>query len=134
RRDQKKDASAIYNLIKQGMDNEELVRRTLTEIERQVSDFYVFEVDRNTVACIALHFFPEAQTAEMACVCVDAKFENQGIGAKLMQYVEAQARSAGSAGVFFLSTPALTYFVVKGGFHPGAPAALPSHPAQPRRK
>src|SRR5262249_37245276 len=60
RRAQKKDARAIYNLIKQGMDNEELVRRTLTEIERQVSDFYVFEVDRNTVACIALHFFPEA--------------------------------------------------------------------------
>ena len=31
------------------------------EIERQIDDFFVFEVDRNPVACVALHFYPERE-------------------------------------------------------------------------
>ena len=40
------------------MENDELVRRTRGEIERQIDDFFVFEVDRNPVACAALHLYP----------------------------------------------------------------------------
>jgi amino-acid N-acetyltransferase len=61
----------------------------------------------------------------MACVCVDPTYENQGIGAKLMQYVEAQARGAGVRELFCLSTQAVNYFVQKGGFRLGTPNELP---------
>jgi amino-acid N-acetyltransferase len=125
RRAQKKDARAIYALIQSGMENDELVRRTRAEIERQVEDFYVFEVDRNPAACVAVHFYPEQGKAELACVCVDPKYENQGIGAKLMQYAEAQARAGGAAELFCLSTQAFNYFVQKGGFRLGSPDDLP---------
>ena len=59
------------------------------------------------------------------CVCVEQKYENQGIGLKLMQFTENQARSAGAVELFCLSTQAFNYFVQKGGFHLGTPDDLP---------
>jgi len=126
RRAQRKDIRKIYALIQAGMENDELLPRTRGEIEGQVDDFYVFEVDRNPVACVAVHLYPDDHKAEMACVCVDSMYENQGIGAKLMQYVETQARSIGVRELFCLSTQAVNYFVQKGGFQLGTPADLPS--------
>jgi amino-acid N-acetyltransferase len=126
RRAQKRDARAIHALIQSSMDSDELVRRTRSEIERQVEDFYVFEVDRNPAACVALHLYAAERKAEMACVCVDARYENQGIGGKLMQYVEEQARARGAVQLFCLSTQAVNYFLQKGGFRLGDPDDLPS--------
>jgi amino-acid N-acetyltransferase len=125
RRAHKKDARPIYSLIKAGMDSDELLRRSRTEIERQINEFYVFEVDRNPAACAALHFFPAEGKAELACVCVDPKYENQGIGAKLMQFAETQARAGGAADLFCLSTQTFNYFVQKGGFRLGTVDDLP---------
>ena len=62
----------------------------------------------------------------MACVCVDPKYENQGIGAKLMQYIETQARGSDMTKLFCLSTQAVNYFVQKGGFRLGVPDDLPA--------
>ena len=77
------------------------------------------------MACLAVHFYPEEGKAELACVCVDPKYENQGIGAKLMQYTETQARVAGVTELFCLSTQAFNYFVQKGGYSLGTPDDLP---------
>ncbi len=131
RRAQKRDIRKIYALIQSGIENDELLPRTRADIENQVNDFYVFEVDRNPVACVAVHFFADEHKAEMACVCVDPTYENQGIGAKLMQYVETQSRAAGARELFCLSTQAVNYFVQKGGFRLGTPAELP--PARRQR-
>jgi amino-acid N-acetyltransferase len=120
-----KDCRAIFHLIQAGMENDELVRRTLPEIERQIDDFFVFEVDGTAAGCAALNVYPEQFTAEMACVCVSPKYENQGIGARLMHFVEAQARTRGVATLFCLSTQAVNYFVQKGGFRLGTPDDLP---------
>jgi amino-acid N-acetyltransferase len=125
RRARKKDARAIYALIQSGMESDELMRRSLKDIERLVDDFFIFEVDGTPAACVALHFFAGDGKAELACMCVDPKYENQGIGAKLMQYVEAQARAGGAGELFCLSTQAFNYFVQKGGFHMGTPDDLP---------
>lgn len=123
---QRRDARAIWNLIRGGMENDELVRRSLADIERQIGDFFLFEVDQYPAGCVALQVYPEESKAEMACVCVDPKYENQGIGAKLMQYSEAQARALGVGELFCLSTQAFNYFMQKGGFRLGSPADLPA--------
>jgi amino-acid N-acetyltransferase len=125
RRAQKKDTRGIFALIQAGMENDELLRRSRADIEREIEDFFVFEVDRNPAACAALHFYADAKKAELACVCVDPKYENQGIGGKLIQYAEAQARAAGATQIFCLSTQAFNYFVQKGGFRPGGVDDLP---------
>lgn len=125
RRAQRRDARAIHALIQASVESEELMRRTLADIERTIEDFFVFEVDRNPVACAALHLYPQQKQAELACVCVNSIYENQGIGAKLMKYAEAQARAAGVGQLFCLSTQAFNYFQQKGGFTPGTPDDLP---------
>jgi amino-acid N-acetyltransferase len=61
----------------------------------------------------------------MACVCFDPKYESQGIGAWLMQFVEAQARAQGATELFCLSTQAVNYFIQKGGYRLGTPDDLP---------
>ena len=88
-------------------------------------DFFVFEVDRNSVACAALHHYPAEGKAELACVCVDPKYENQGIGARMMQYAETQARASQVRELFCLSTQAYNYFIQKGGYVPGTADDLP---------
>jgi amino-acid N-acetyltransferase len=122
---QKKDVRAIHGLIQQGVQNDELLQRTRAEIERQIGDFYVFEVDRTPVACVALHFYPDTQQAELACLFVGERFENQGVGARLVQYAEGVARALGAEQLFCLSTQAFNFFVQKAGFRPGTPDDLP---------
>lgn len=124
RRAQKKDARAILGLIRASIESEELLPRSLADIEQQIEDFYLFEVDKMPVGCVALHAYG-TDRAEMACVCVDPKFENQGIGLRLMQYAESQARARRVGELFCLSTQAFNYFVQKGGFHLGTPDDLP---------
>jgi amino-acid N-acetyltransferase len=125
RRARRKDARAIFNLIQASVEGDELVQRSLAEIESQLDDFYLFEVDQTPAACIALHADPQEPKAEMACVCVDPKYENQGIGLRLMQFIESQARARGVRELFCLSTQAFNYFVQKGGFRAGTPDDLP---------
>jgi amino-acid N-acetyltransferase len=125
RRAQKKDTRAIYTLTQAGMETDELMRRTRAEIERQIGDFFVFEIDHNPAGCVAVHFHPAEQKAELACMVVDGKYENQGIGLKLMRYGEEHARAGGARELFCLSTQTFNYFVQKGGFQLGSAADLP---------
>lgn len=127
----KKDARGINTLIRAAVESEELLPRSLGEIERQIGDFFVFEVDGSLAACVAMHHYPSEGQAEMACVCVAAKYENQGIGLRLMNFVEECARERGLKELFCLSTQAVNYFVQKGGFRLGKPDDLP--PARRQR-
>lgn len=125
RRAMKKDIRAILTLTKSGVESEELVKRTRASIEKHLGDYYLFEIDRNPVACVALHCAPEAGKAEVACLYVSQSHENQGIGKKLIQFVESKARELGINELLALSTQAFTYFQSKGGFAEGTPDDLP---------
>ena len=52
--------------------------------------------------------------------------ENQGIGRKLVAFVEKTAKEAGLTELITLSTQAFTYFQSKGGFAEGTLEDLPS--------
>ncbi len=125
RRALKKDVRSILNLTKPSVATEELVKRTRSSIEKQLGDYYIFEIDRNPVACVALHVYPEQRKGELACLYVSPAHENQGIGRKLIQYVETRARDLGLDELISLSTQAFTYFQSKGGFNEGSPDDLP---------
>jgi amino-acid N-acetyltransferase len=121
----KKDARAIQLLTKQAVEAEELVKRTRGTIEKSLGDYFIFEIDRNPVACVALHLYPEENKGELACLYVSSSHENQGIGRKLIQFVENRARELGLREVLALSTQAFTYFQSKAGFSEGTPDDLP---------
>jgi amino-acid N-acetyltransferase len=121
----KKDIRAIQLLTKASVEADELVKRSKGMIEKSLGDYFIFEIDKNPVACVALHVYPEQKKGELACLYVSASNENQGIGRKLIQFVENKAREMGLGELITLSTQAFTYFQSKGGFAEGTPDDLP---------
>jgi len=124
RRAMKKDIRAILALTKNSVASEELIKRTRASLEKALGDFYIFETDKNPVACVALHQLDPTK-GELACLYVSPSHENQGIGQKLVAYVESKARELGMTELITLSTQAFTYFQSKGGFGEGSPEDLP---------
>jgi len=121
----KKDVRAIQLLTASAVQSDELIKRTRTVIEKNLTDYYIFEIDKNPVACVALHVYPEQKQGELACLYVNASHENQGIGRKLIQFIENKARELELTELITLSTQAFTYFQSKGGFAEGTPEHLP---------
>jgi amino-acid N-acetyltransferase len=121
----KKDVQAIQALTRKGVDAGELVERSRTTIEKTLGDYYIFEIDDNPVACVALHVQPDGKQGELACLYVSPVHEHMGIGRTLIQFVERRARELGLTRLYALSTQAFTYFQSKGGFQEGTPDDLP---------
>jgi amino-acid N-acetyltransferase len=122
----RRDVRSLLQLIQASVESEELRPRTRASIETGLDDYFVYEVDRNLVACVALHAYPEAGMGELACLCVRASHENQGLGRLMAQFVEDRAREAGLHTLFALSTQAFNFFVSKAGFGPGTADDLPA--------
>jgi amino-acid N-acetyltransferase len=122
----RRDIPSIQSLISGSVESEELLPRSRATIERQLLDYYLYEIDQNPVACVALHIYPEAGAGELACLHVRPSHENQGIGRRMIQFVESRARELGLGRVFALSTQTFTYFTLKGGYLEGGPEDLPS--------
>jgi len=125
RRALKKDIRAIQLLTKKAVEADELVRRPRAVIEKNLGDYFIFETDKNPVACVALHVYPEQKKGELACLYVNPSHENHGIGRKLIQFVENRAKEQNLNELITLSTQAFTYFQSKGGFSEGTPDDLP---------
>jgi amino-acid N-acetyltransferase len=125
RRAMKKDVRAIQLLTKAAVESEELVKRSRAAIEKNLGDYFIFEIDKNPVACVALHVYPEQKKGELACLYVNPLHENRGIGRKLIQYIENKAREMNLTELLTLSTQAFTYFQSKAGFAEGTPDDLP---------
>ena len=126
RRAMKKDIRHILMLTKNSVASDELVKRTRSGLEKTLNDYYLFEIDKNPVACVALHTYPEQGKGELAFLYVSPSHENQGIGRKLIQFIESKARELGLNELLTLSTQAFTYFQSKGGFSEGTPDDLPT--------
>ena len=125
RRAKKRDVRSLQQLIRASVESEELLPRSQAAIQKQLDDYFIFEVDRNPVACVALHVYPEQKKGELACLCVRPSHENQGLGRLMVQYVEERARERGLETLIALSTQAFNFFRSKGGFGEGGPDDLP---------
>ena len=112
-------------LTKEAVEADELVKRSRAVLEKTLGDYFIFEIDGNPVGCVALHKYPDEHKAELACLYVSSSHDNQGIGRKLIQFVENRARESGLHELLALSTQAFMYFQSKGGFAEGTPDDLP---------
>ena len=123
----KKDVRVLVQLTRDSMVSEELSRRTRQEITRSLEDYYIFEIDRHPIGCVALHVYPEERKGELAFLCVSRSHENLGIGRRLIKFIEERARQVGVDQLFLLSTQSYTFFQSKAGFVEGSIDDLPKN-------
>ena len=122
---QAKDVDLILALARDAMTAEELSERTRQQIVDKLDEYYIFEIDRHPIACVALHIYPEEKKAELAFLCVARAHGNQGIGTRLVGFVAEKAREAGIEFLFLLSTQSFSYFRDKADFVEGSQEDLP---------
>ena len=112
----KKDVRSVMSLIRQSVEDEEIARRTRADILSRIEDYWILEVDRTPIACVAVHIEPNQALAEMACLYVSKAHENKGFGRKLMAFAENLAKEKGIERIYALSTRAVNYLQQKGGY------------------
>ena len=118
------DVGGILQLIAPFERDGTLVKRSRTEIERDIEAYSIIDHDGVIFACAALYPYPEARTAEMAAVTVSPQSQGQGDGEKILKRIEQRARAMGLQSIFVLTTRTMHWFI-KRGFQPVDPDWLP---------
>ncbi|AKJ28681.1 amino-acid N-acetyltransferase [Caldimonas brevitalea] len=118
------DIGGILQLIEPFERDGTLVKRSRTEIERDVGHYTVIEHDGIIFGCAALYPYPEAKTAEMAALTVSPEVQGQGDGERILKRVEQRARAMGLDSIFVLTTRTMHWFI-KRGFQQVDPDWLP---------
>ena len=118
------DVGGILQLIEPFEKDGTLVKRSRTEIERDIGNYTIVEHDGVIFACAALYPYPEARTAEMAALTVSPESQGQGDGEKVLKRVEQRARAMGLDSIFVLTTRTMHWFI-KRGFQTVDPDWLP---------
>ena len=108
------DVGGILQLIEPFEKDGTLVKRSRTEIERDVGTYTVIEHDGVIFACAALYPYPEARTAEMAALTVSPQVQGQGDGERVLKRIEQRARTAGLESIFVLTTRTTHWFLKRG--------------------
>jgi amino-acid N-acetyltransferase len=118
------DVGGILQLIEPFEKDGTLVKRSRTEIERDVANYTIIEHDGVIFACAALYPYPEGKTGEMAALTVSPQSQGQGDGEKVLKRVEQRARAMGLTSIFVLTTRTMHWFI-KRGFQVVDPEWLP---------
>ena len=108
------DVGGILQLIEPFERDGTLVKRSRTEIERDVGNYTLIEHDGVIFACAALYPYPEARTAEMAALTVSPQVQGQGDGERLLKRIEQRAKLAGLDSIFVLTTRTTHWFLKRG--------------------
>jgi amino-acid N-acetyltransferase len=108
------DVGGILQLIEPFERDGTLVKRSRTEIERDIANYTVIEHDGVIFGCAALYPYPEARTGEMAALTVSPAVQGQGDGDKILKRVEQRARTMGLDSIFVLTTRTMHWFIKRG--------------------
>jgi amino-acid N-acetyltransferase len=126
RKARKSDVRMIHNLTRAAVRREELLFRSQQAIEKNIDQFFVFEIDENIIACVTLYFYPDKpQTAEVGSLYVMPFYHNRGIGKKMVDYACMVAKERGATTVLALSTQSFGFFTNVLGFEETTKEILP---------
>ena len=126
RKARKGDVRLIYNLTRNAVRREELLHRTQQAIEKNIDQFFVFEIDENIIACVTLYFFPDKpQVAEVGSLYVMPFYHNRGIGKKMVDYAGMVAKDRAASTLLALSTQSFGFFTNVCGFDETTKEVLP---------
>lgn len=120
RRAVKADTYAIYTITQNGVRSETLVDRSQAMIEEAIDDFLVYEIDGSIVGCIHLQQHEDGKLIEIGSVYVQPFYQNKGVGRRLIEYAETDARKNGARRLLALTTQATAFFREICGFAEGS--------------
>lgn len=126
RRAAKADVYAIYTITQNGVRSETLVNRSQEMIEESIDDFLVYEIDGSIVGCINLRNYSEDELIEIGSVYVQPFYQNKGVGRRLIEYAEAEAKRSGARRLLALTTQAASFFAKLCNFKEGSLDDLPA--------
>jgi amino-acid N-acetyltransferase len=122
----KRDVRFLYNLTRHGVKREELLHRTQQAIEKNIDQFYVFEIDENIIACVTLYTYADKpQLAEVGSLYVLPFYHNRGVGRKMVDYACMRAKEKGATTIVALSTQSYSFFTSALGFEETEKSVLP---------
>ncbi|MBP9912517.1 MAG: amino-acid N-acetyltransferase [Opitutaceae bacterium] len=122
----RRDVRFIHSLTRAAVKREELVQRTQLAIEKNIDQFYVFEIDENIIACVTLILYPgKPPLAEIGSLYVLPFYHNRGIGKKMVDYACLMAKERGATQIVALSTQSFGFFTNTCGFEEADKSALP---------
>jgi amino-acid N-acetyltransferase len=122
----RRDARLLYNLTRNAVRREELIHRTQQAIDKNIDQFFVFEVDEVVIACVTLVTYPDRpDTAEIGSLYVLPFYHNRGIGKKMVDYACLQAKERGAKTAIALSTQSAGFFIGVCGFEETTKDILP---------
>jgi amino-acid N-acetyltransferase len=126
RKARKSDVRMIYNLTRAAVRREELIFRSQQAIEKNIDQFFVFEIDENIIACVTLYFYPDKpNVAEVGSLYVMPFYHNRGIGKKMVDYACMVAKERGATTIIALSTQSFGFFTNVVGFEESTKEILP---------
>src|SRR5438132_11611556 len=105
------DVGGILQLIEPFERDGTLVKRSRTEIERDIATYTVIEHDGIIFGCAALYPYPEASTAECAALTVSPQVQGQGDGDRILKRIEHRAKALGLKSIFVLTTRTMHWFI-----------------------
>jgi len=95
----------IYNLTRNAVKREELIYRTQQAIEKNIDQFFVFEIDENLIASVSLTTYPKSPSSPRSARSTCLPFyQNRGIGRKMVNYACMVAKERGATTALALST------------------------------
>lgn len=110
------DIVELLGMIGRSVRNAHLVPRDYADVEKDLSDYFVMDIDGNVVGSVALLRYQGSDKAEVACLYVKQSHEGLGYGEELVKHVEQQARESGLESVFALTNRAARFFQQQLGY------------------
>jgi amino-acid N-acetyltransferase len=108
------DVGGILALIEPFERDGSLVKRSRTEIERDIANYTVIEHDGIIFGCAALYPYPDVRTAEMAALTVSPQVQGEGDGERILKRIEQRAKTMGLDSIFVLTTRTMHWFLKRG--------------------
>lgn len=94
-----RDIPALLHLINRFAAQGIMLPRTEFELAENIRDFVLIAYDGRVVSCCALHIYSPT-SAEIRSLAVDPVWQTHGLGRKMVDRLEVEARELGLASVF----------------------------------
>jgi amino-acid N-acetyltransferase len=108
------DVGGVIDLIAPLEQSGVLLKRSRELLEAEIGRFRILERDGRIIACAALYPFPEQGSGELACIVSYPEYRGERRAQRLLEELEAEARTLGLDEVFVLTTQTAHWFIEQG--------------------